>query len=197
MVTSGSKVQQFLLHILAPIMCSIAVGFVFNQGDVFDRHYGAFQFVWSAVVAAVFYYLLVFVRFRDALLGFTLLFLFTFLTTESTRPAFILRDIFYVGGIGLAIFLYFHYVARSPAGNHAFTPFMLAGIYAIVYIIASEIHLGILRTFAMENTGGTIGSVASACAFFGVLIGFALGCGISLNDRLWGRSRATTNVASV
>jgi hypothetical protein len=196
MLRSRSKVQQFIVHILAPIMCSIAVGFVFNKGDVFDRHYGAFQFVWSAVVASLFYYLLVFVRFRDALLGFILLFLFTFLTTESTRPAFILRDIFYVGGIGLTIFVYFKYFAQSSTGNYAFAPFMLAGIYAVVYIVASEIHLGILRTFALENTGGGIGSLASTCAFFGVLIGFALGCGISLNDRLWGRSKITSHVTA-
>ncbi len=186
MTRSVSKVQQFILQAIVPILCSIAIGFVFNQGNVFDRHYGAFQFVWSGVVASVFYYLLVFVRLRDAVLGFMVLFLLTFLTTESTRLAFILRDIFYVGGIGLSIFIFFRYFRQSLAHNFAYAPFMLAGIYAVMYMVTSEIHWGILRTFVMEDTGGSAVGLASTATFFGVLIGFAVGCGIALNEKLAG-----------
>jgi hypothetical protein len=186
MKTSRSQVEQFLLQAIVPILCSVIVGFIFNQDNVFDRRFGAFQFVWSGVVASLFFYFLVFVRLRDAVLGFIALAFLTFVTTESTRPAFILRDILYVGGIGLSIFTYFTYFRRNTTGNHAYPPFMLAGIYAVFYILTSEIDLGILRAFAAESTGGNVVSLASTSAYFGVLIGFAVGCGISLNEKLWG-----------
>jgi hypothetical protein len=190
MATSSSKVQQFILLCVAPIICSIAVGYLFDQGNVFNRHYGAFQFLWSAVVASMFYYLLVFLRMRDALLGLLLLFFLTFVTTQSTRAAFVLRDIFYFGGLGLSIVVYFKYFRLGSSDNYAYAPFMLAGIYAVAYIITSEIHMGILQAFVMETAPmGNMVSLASTSAFFGVLIGFAVGCGISLNERLWGKKK--------
>ncbi len=189
MARARSKPEQFVLHSVVVILCTVAVGFVFYQDNVFNRHYGAFQFVWSGVVASVFYYLLVYVRPRDAGLGFIILLLLTFLTTESTRPAFILRDIFYVGGIGVSIFVYFKYFRKNLPLNYARSSFLLAGIYGIVSIITSEIHLGILRSLAMEDTGGNVVSLASATAFFGVLIGFAVGSGIALNERFFGAAR--------
>jgi hypothetical protein len=185
MTMSGSKVQEFILKSIVPICCSIVVGFVFYQWDVFNRHYVTFQFVWSGVVASVFYYLLIYLRPRDALLGFILLLFFTFLTTGSTRAAFILRDIFYSGGIGLSIFIYFKYFRPVAPPMFAYPAFMLAGIYGVVYIIASEIHLGVLRAFLIEEAGGTILGLATSIAFFGVSIGFAVGCGIGLNEKLF------------
>jgi hypothetical protein len=191
MAPARSRVQQFFLQSIVPILCSIAVGYAFHQDRVFDHRHGAFQFVWSAVLASLFYYFLFFLRLRDALLGFILLFLLTFITTESTRPAFILRDIFYVGGIGVSIYLYFTHFHRGSTGNDAYTPLMLAGMYAVVSIIASAIYTGMLRTFAMEDTGGTLVSLASTSAYFGVLIGFAVGCGIRLNERIAEMQKST------
>jgi hypothetical protein len=187
MVSPGSKIQQFVLHALVPVICSIALGYLFYQEGVFNRYHGSFQFVWSAVVASVFYYLLVFLRSRDAYLGFLVLLMLTYLTTESTRPAFILRDIFYIGAIGASVFVYFHYFRQSAQSNYAYSAVTLAGIYGLVYIVASEIHLGIIRGFGMENTGGDFVGLAATGAFFGVLIGFAVGAGITIARKLFGQ----------
>ncbi len=189
MTKSRSKTEQFILHSIVPVLCTVAVGFVFYQENVFNRLYGAFQFVWSGVVASVFYYLLVYVRLRDAALGAIILLFLTFLTTASTRPAYILRDIFYVGGICVSIFVYFKYFRKDVPLNYARPAFLIAGIYGIVYIIVSEIYLGILRSFAMEDGGGNVVSLASTTAFFGVLIGCAVGSGIALNERFFGAAR--------
>ncbi len=184
MDTPASRTQNIILHSLLPIFCSISIGFIIYQFRVFDRHYGAFQFVWTAIVGSVFYYLLVNLRDRDALAGFLLLLLLTFLTTESNTASFILRDMFYAGAIGLSVFMYFKYFNQIPVGGYAYPPFMLAGIYSVFYMIASEIHLGILIAFGLENTGGTIIGLASTSAYFGVLIGFAIGTGIALNQKI-------------
>jgi hypothetical protein len=141
------------------------------------------------VVASVFYYLLVFVRPRDASAGFLVLLMATFVTTGSTRVAFILRDIFYAGAIGAAIMIYFRYFKQGAHLHYAYSAVTLAGIYGMVYVIAGEIHLAIIRTFILEDTGGDIVRVAENTAFFGLLIGFAVGAGITLADRLFGNVR--------
>jgi hypothetical protein len=187
MVPSTSRVQQFILHSLVPIICSIAVGFILFQDGVFHRSNGSFQFLWSAVVASVVYNLLLFLRPRDASAGLLLLLMATLLTTESTRVAFILRDIFYVGAIGAAIMMYFRYFKQGAHLHYAYSAITLAGIYGVVYVIAGEIHLAIIRTFVMEDTGGNIVLVAENTAFFGLLIGFAVGAGISLADKIFGQ----------
>jgi hypothetical protein len=166
------------------------LGFLFNQEHIFDRHYSAFQFVWTAVVASVFYHLLVYTRARDAYLGLIILFGLTLLTTGSTRPAFILRDIFYIGGIGLSVFVYFNYFREQHPHTYGYPAFMLGGIYGCVFVATSELHLGIIRLFAMEDTGGTVASIASVCAYVGLLIGFAVGAGIALNEGLMNLRRS-------
>jgi hypothetical protein len=162
------------------------MGLVFSGGNVFDRHFGAFQFVWSSVVASVFYNLLMYVRPRDAYLALILLFFLTLLTTGSTRPAFILRDVFYVGGIGVSIFVYSGYFNEHRVHNYWYPAFMLAGIYGVVNVAGLEVHSGITRSLSMESTGGDVVSLASTGSYFGVLIGFAVGFGIALNEKWLG-----------
>jgi hypothetical protein len=180
-------VQQFILHALVPILCSIVVGYIFYQDGVFNRLHGSFQFLWSAVVASIFYYLLVFLRLRDALLGLLILFLLTLVTTESTRPAYILRDVFYVGTIGASIFTYFRYFRKAATTNYAYSALILAGIYGIAYGIAVTIHLALLQALAMESTGGRLDTIAMNTAGFGLWIGFAVGAGITLADRIFSK----------
>jgi hypothetical protein len=188
MYATTSKVQQFLLHASVPIISSVVLGFVFYQDGVFNRQHGSFQFVWSGVVASIFYYLLVFLRSRDAYLGLFVLLLLTFATTHSTQAAYILRDIFYVAAIGVSVLIYFNHFRQCAHINSAYPAIALAGIYAIIYIVAAEVHMGILRSLAMENTGGSYVSVASTTAFFGVLIGFAVGGGITAAEKLFGKT---------
>jgi hypothetical protein len=188
MQATSSKVQQFLLHALVPVVSSVVLGFVFYQEGVFNRYHGSFQFVWSSVVASIFYNLLVFLRPREAYLGLFVLLLLTFVTTHSTHAAYILRDIFYVGAIGVSILIYFNHFRQRAHINVAYPAITLAGLYAITYIIASEVHLVILRSLAMEDTGGSFVSIASTTAFFGVLIGFAVGSGITIAEKLFAKT---------
>ena len=184
MATSTRRVERFILQSLLPILCSIIVGFAFSQFRVFDREYSAFQFFWSAVVASLFYHLLIYARSRDAILGLVILFFVTILTTGSNRPAFVLRDIFYVGAIGLNVFVYFKYFRQEHFHNYIYPAFTLAGIYGIIYIASCELLLGVIRNLAMESIARDVFSLASASAYFGVLIGFAVGAGIALNEKL-------------
>lgn len=186
MAPATSKVQQFLLHALIPALCSIVVGYLFYQDTIFNRLSGYFQFFWSAVVASIFYYLLVYLRLRDALLGLLVLFLFTLVTTGSTRPVFILRDIFYVGAIGASIYIYFRYFRQEAAVHYSLSAFILAGIYGIVYSVAAMVLAAIDKAFALEDMGGKMLMTAiNNTGGFGLWIGFAVGAGIMLAEKMY------------
>jgi hypothetical protein len=183
MTTKPSKLQQLFLYCVAPIACSIIVGFIFFHGRVPDRHNAAFQFVLTSVIASIFYYLLVLAKPRDAYLGLVLLLLFTLVTTGSTRAAFILRDTLYVGAIGLSMLLYFRYFPRPGHLRYLYPPIVLAVIYGLVNVVASEINLLIISMFSTWSFRDSCLTVASNAISFSVVIGFAVGCGLALNDR--------------
>ncbi len=191
MAPKASKVQAFILHALVPIICSIVVGYIFYQDAIFNGR-GSFQFLWSAVVASVFYYLLVYLRLRDALLGLLILFLLTLVTTESTRPASILRDFFYVAAIGVSVFVYFTYFRQRADINYAYSAVILAGIYGLIYGLAGVVLAAVDQAFALEPVEGKMVTTAiNSTSGFGLWIGFAVGAGITLADRIFSTRRRT------
>jgi hypothetical protein len=185
MAAKTSKVQQFILHALIPIGCSIVVGYIFYQDAIFSRYHSVFQFVWSAVVASLFYYLLVYVRLRDALLGLLVLFLLTIVTTGSTSVAYILRDIIYVAAIGASVFVYFRFFKKGADTNYAYSALTFAGIYGIIYSLAAIVLMALDNTLEIEGVSGArIANAIQATAGVGLWIGFAVGAGITLADKL-------------
>ncbi len=186
MTSRSSKVQQFLLNASIPVACSVVTGYLFYQEGIFTPAHSAFQFVWSAVVASAFYNLLVSVRRRDAFIGLFVLFCLTLLTTRSTHIVYIIRDIFYVGAIGASMLLYVDYFKRSAEIHPLYPAVTISGIYALLYILVFEIHLAIVQGLGVQERAGAV-SVASSSAMYGVLIGFAVGAGITIAERLFGR----------
>ncbi len=186
MAQSRSGVQNFLLHCVAPIACSVIVGYTFFGAEVFNRYNPGFQFLWSAVVATVYYYLLMFVRQRDASLGLLLLFALTLITTGSTRAAFILRDILYFAALAASIYLYAKTFRGGEHLSAAYPAVALAGLYSLMYVILSELHLGILRLTELETTIGSYESLALTSAFYGALIGGSVGVGIAIGEKVFG-----------
>lgn len=177
------KLQQLLLYCIAPVVCSVVIGFVFFHARVFDRHHPAFQFIAISVIASIFYYLLILARPRDAFLGLAFLLVLQFIIARSTRPVFILRDLLFVGAIGLAILLYFRYFRRPRRPAHLYPPIVLAVFYGLAYLVAGEVNLLIISMFSTLSFRESYLTVASSTVPFGIAVGFAVGCGFALNDK--------------
>ncbi len=183
---SGSKVRSFFLYCLAPVACSLAAGYLYYQGNVLNRYSGAFQFLSSSVIASVYYYLRLFVRPRDAVVGLLMLLVLTILSTGSTQPAYLLRDVLYVATIGTSMELYVRFF-RSGAQGRFFSPAVtIAGLYALCSIVVAALHIGIIQSSGMAPSPGTFISLSSTEAFFGALIGGAVGIGIALGEKVLG-----------
>jgi hypothetical protein len=185
MASPSSKTSQFLAHAFIPVLCAIALGFIFYGTDVFNPFHGTSQFVHTPIIASVFYFLLVLGNPRNAYAGLFVLLVLTVLSTHSTTAIFIVRDILYFAAIALAVLVYFKYFKQAAHVNHFYPAIAMAGLYAVAYIVTSEIHLAIVQSSG-SNVSQTIPDMAKFSAFYGVVIGFAVGGGITLADMFLG-----------
>ena len=189
MISPLSRTSQFLSHAFVPILCSIAVGFIFYGTDVFNPFHGTSQFVHTPIIASVFYFLLVLGNSRNAYAGLFVLLVLTVLSTHSTTAIFIVRDVLYFAAIATAVLVYFKHFKQGAQTNQFYTAITMAGLYAVAYIVTSEIHLAIVRDSG-SNIPQTVAGMATFSAFYGVAIGFAVGGGITLADMLFGAIEA-------
>ncbi len=185
MTSPSSKTSRFLSHALVPVLCSIALGYIFCGTDVFNPFHGTSQFAHTPIIASVFYFLLVLGNSRNAYAGLFALLVLTVLSTHSTTAIFIARDILYFAVIVIAVLVYFKYFKQAARTNQFYTAITMAGLYAVAYVITSEIHLAILRDSG-SDAPQTVAGMATFSAFYGVVIGFAVGGGITLADMLLG-----------
>lgn len=181
-----SKPAQFLLHASVPVLCSIVLGYIFFGQGVFNRLHTTFQFVITPVVASVFYFLLVIGSQRNAYAGLIVLFFLTLLTTQSTTAIYIIRDAFYVAAIAIAVLVYFKYFKQAENINFLYTAITMAGLYAVTYILAQEVHGAILQASGVNTAREAAAGPPAFFAFYGVSIGFAVGSGFTLGDKVFG-----------
>jgi hypothetical protein len=191
MAMSSSRPVQFISHAIIPVICSIIVGLILCGGEVFNRYSTASQFIYSPIIASVFYFLLVLGKPRDAYAGLFVLLVLQIVLAHSTTTILVLRDLFYVAEIAAAVLLYFKYFKHSVHINPFYTAITLAGLYAATYVITSQIHLAILRDASPQSTQVTVYSMATIASFYGSTIGFAVGGGITLADKLLGEMESS------
>ncbi len=178
-----SLLQRFLLRSLIPVVCSILVGMLFFQMNVFVRTYSSFQYIANAITASLFYNLLISVRRRDAYLGLVILLFLTFATARSNTFQLITRDIFCVAAIAATVVIYVRYYRNRLPGNMFYPGIVVGGLYGVLYIVASSLQLLILW---VTNTGArdmSIRLLAPSTSFWGVTIGFAVGMGIAVAEK--------------
>lgn len=182
----SSKPVQFILHAIMPVVCSIIVGFILCGTDVFNPNYHTSQFIHTPIIASVFYFLLVLGKPKYAWVGLFILLVLTILMVHSTTAILIARDLFYVAAIGAAVLLYFKYFKQGAHFNYFYPAVTMAGLYSTAYITTRVIHFVILRSLGFSTVHETVLSVASTPAFYGATIGFAVGGGIAIADKLFG-----------
>jgi hypothetical protein len=188
MTSQPSKIGRLFLQALIPILCSILLGFILFGADVFTPSNSTYQFVLTPVIASIFYFLLVLGNQRNAYAGLFVLFVLTLFMTHSTSGGaiYIVRDILYFAAIAGAIYLYFKYFSKHAHLNAFYSAITLAGLYAATYVVTSEINLAIVRLLVSGALPETVVSMATTAAFFGVFIGFAVGGGIMIAEKLFG-----------
>lgn len=189
MTSRSSKPTQFLLHALIPVLCSVVLGFIFFGRDIFNQSYTTSQFVNTPIIASVYYFLLVLGNDRNAYAGLFVLLLLTLFSTHSMTLVFILRDILYVAAIAFAVMVYFKHFRQSARINLFYPAITMSGLYAVTYVIIWEVYLAIVRATDVSAAQEAGTSVVATIAFYGVAIGFAVGGGITVADKILGEMK--------
>ncbi|MHB8156504.1 MAG: hypothetical protein ACYDEQ_03820 [Desulfocucumaceae bacterium] len=186
MFRPSSKPLQFILHAIIPVVCSIILGLILCNGNIFDTFSSTTQFIYTPIIASVFYYLLAYDKPKYAWLGLIVMMVLNVILNHSTGVPLISRDFLYVAAIAIAVFLYFKYFRQGAHINYFYTAFILAGLYSVAYIVTTEIHFATLPYFSQMTGHIAIILIASTPALYGVTIGFAVGGGITIADKLFG-----------
>jgi hypothetical protein len=183
MATAPSRPVQFISRAIIPVILSIIVGILLCGGEVFNRHSTASQFLYTPIIASVFYWLLVLGKPRDAYAGLIVLLILQIILAHSTTML-VLRDPFYVGETAAAVLLYFRYFKQDAHIKPFYAAITLAGLYGVIYVIVSQIHLAIIREASTRSIEVTAYSMATVASFYGSTIGFAIGGGITIADKM-------------
>jgi uncharacterized membrane-anchored protein YitT (DUF2179 family) len=182
-------IGQILLSSILPIVCSATIGFLFFRWSVLNIHYAAFEFVYVALVASVFFYSIVYVRLRNAYAVLLLLFLLTLLLTRSTRPMWVLRDFVDTCGIAGAVLLYERLHRKTSGLQHEYFGLVFSGILGVCSILAWSLQFFFVHYLFRAHQPINYWSLVTMAGFRGFFVGFGVGVGIVLNRRLFGEPR--------
>jgi hypothetical protein len=173
-----NRVQRIVVHSLISIVCSILIGLIFYQGNVFLRTHYAFQFITAGVIGSVFFNLLRFDNLRDAVAGLFVMFIILSLLTQPSSITFVVRDIVYAASIGAAISLFYTNYFKRAKGK-VLTPVIIGMLLGGTNLVAIIILLVIGGHSLVTNAGSMLITV-----ILGILIGFGIGTGILISEKV-------------
>lgn len=180
----SEKLQRFILSSIIPIACSFVVGMLFFPREMFMPHMAAFQFVVTGIAASLFYSLVISVESRWTYAALLIIFGIQLTIDRSLGVVLILRDVFYIGGMGLAVILYVNYFRERK--SVLFQGVAFSGLYSLIVVAATEIDIFLIKLFGLHTRflfETRSPYYLALPVFLAVLIGFALGVGIAIDEK--------------
>lgn len=165
---------SFVLTSLLGGTGSLLLGYAFFQSDVFDRTHFSFQILSSGFIGSITFATF---RFRDSRSAVAVLFvlaLINLVLTRSNNLAFLARDLLFVGGLGLSVYLFYRYFFKSMKKTPFGYPLVLASLCAVSNVIVTLL-LMILHTTFHSSIPYILTNLS-----VGFLSGLGMGFGIEL-----------------
>lgn len=171
----SDKIYQILLLTFFGMFGSILIGFILYNTSIFIPTRTNFQFIASGLFGAVFFSLLEYKSVREQIYGIVIMLVLNLIvfTGKSLSVGFIIRDVFYLGGLFFSIKLYYQFISLNPNVKYYLRSFALALIYGLLNIVCGSIVFIINSEWSLPPT-----SFIYLIAKYGVLIGFGIGLGI-------------------
>jgi hypothetical protein len=161
-----------LVIVISGSVSCILLGILFFGFEVFNSKSPFFQFVAYGIIGSVSFILFNLKRYRDATFVLVLLYLFNILLF-STK--YLLTGLLYFLAVIAGSYIYSAYFFNQVKNIKTSRPLILAGIYAILFLIVT-----LLLVFIYEPTAGKLFAIKNMP--IGFLIGLGLGLGIELSD---------------
>jgi len=154
---------------------SILIGFIFFNTSIFIPTRTNFQFVMSGFYGALFLSLLEYKSIREQTFGMVIMLLINLIlfTGKFLSMAYLIRDVYYLGGLFLSLILYHQFIKRKPQLKYYLRSFALALFYGLINTVCISIVFII-----NAKVGFPLLDFIYARARDGILIGFGIGLGI-------------------
>ncbi len=147
---------------------SIFIGFIFFNTTIFFPARSNFQFITAGIIGSFFFSMLEYKNLREQLYAIIIILILHLIifTGRYLSIAYIIRDIFYLGSLFIAIKLYYQFIKRNTKIRLYLRSFALALFLGLTYTIFISIvflinaHAGFLRfnfIYAIARDGISIG----------------------------------------
>jgi len=133
---------KVLLHVIIPVTCCIAAGYILFGNIIFKRHMTAFQIITSSLMGSIFLASLKITSIKNSIaVLFVLFLLHEALLIQPSGFNFVFRDIVYFSALLLSVY-YFHLkiYLKKPT---ALYPLYSALVFAVVYLICLSAFLAV------------------------------------------------------
>ena len=171
----SEKIYQIILMTFLGMLGSVLIGFIFFNTSIFIPTRTNFQFVMSGFYGALFLSLLEYKSIREQTFGMVIMLLINLIlfTGKFLSMAYLIRDVFYLGGLFLSLILYHQFIKRKPQLKYYLRSFALALFYGLINTVCISIVFII-----NAKVGFPLLDFIYARARDGILIGFGIGLGI-------------------
>ena len=174
MNSNSAVLGKVIIRIVTPYIMCLLIGVIIFGKQVFEPHLETFQFVLAGAIGAIFLGLLYTTKVRYALIVFIILFLIDIIVINKMPDiSWILRDFFYVGALGVSIYLFWIYPYKFEWG------YIVRSLQIASYLsLANVTALSLIALY--HNAFGIVGEGVTHVLFLGFLIGLGLGIGNEL-----------------
>jgi hypothetical protein len=171
----SDKKYQILLLTFFGLLGSILIGFIFFNTAVFVPTTTNFQFVMAGLYGSLFFSLLEYKNIREQLFAIIIILFLQLIifTGRYISIAYIIRDVFYLGGLFLSIKLYHLFIKRNMKIKYYLRSFALVLFYGLINTVFISIVF-IINSDAIFPPMDFIYVLAK----YGILIGLGIGLGL-------------------
>lgn len=168
---------EIVIRPLISLICCMAIGYVFYQSLIFNRHAGAFSFPVYGLVGSIFFYSMR-INIKNAFAALLILFVInSAFITHATRLVYLLRDLFSIGALSAAIYIFHQHFYNKNQKERWLEPLILSVLIA-TFILVATLILAIINKVLNVVTLQWIYYIAKL--YF--LIGLGIGIGIILTE---------------
>jgi hypothetical protein len=113
---------------------STLIGFIFFNTSIFITTRTNFQFIAAGFYGSLFFSLLEYESVREQIFGMVIMLLINLIlfTGKFFSIAYLIRDVFYLGGLFLSLELYYQFIKRNPQLKYYLRCFALALFYGLI-----------------------------------------------------------------
>jgi hypothetical protein len=177
MNAKSNYITEIAIRTLVSFICCLLIGYIFYQSRIFNRFANASSIPVFGFIGSIFFYSMR-VNIKNAFAVLLVLFVMnSAFITHATRLPYLLRDLFNIGALSAAIYIFHQYFYNKSQKERWLEPLILSALVA-TFTLAVTFILVIMNKVVNVVTFYWIYSIAKL--YF--LIGLGIGIGIMLSE---------------